>query len=130
VTAPETAIPATLAWAVRLLIAESAGLALLTVYLIVLILTAPAGSSVPVAIVLTVMAALGSTVVAVIGRALARKARGARGPAVVVQLFIIATGGFLLQIGPIWLGLVLMVLGAVVGLLVVLPASTRALGLD
>jgi hypothetical protein len=115
---------------VRLLIAESAGLALLTVYLIVLILTAPAGSSVPVAIVLTVMAALGSTVVAVIGRALARKARGARGPAVVVQLFIIATGGFLLQIGPIWLGLVLMVLGAVVGLLVVLPASTRALGLD
>lgn len=129
-TAPETAIPATLAWAVRLLIAESAGLALLTVYLIVLILTAPAGSSVPVAIVLTVMAALGSTVVAVIGRALARKARGARGPAVVVQLFIIATGGFLLQIGPIWLGLVLMVLGAVVGLLVVLPASTRALGLD
>lgn len=129
VTAPEPSIPATLAWAVRLVIAESAGLALLAAYLIYLDLTA-AKDSLAVAVVLTVLTALGSAVVAVIGRALARKARGARGPSIVVQLFIIAAGGFLVQIGPLWLGLVLMALGVTVGLLVVLPASTRALGLD
>jgi hypothetical protein len=114
---------------VRLLVVESAGLALLTAWLIFLDLTA-AKDSLAVAIVLTVLTALGSAVVAVIARALARKARGARGPSIVVQLFIIAAGGFLLQTGPLGLGLVLMALGVAVGLLVVLPASTRALGLD
>jgi hypothetical protein len=130
VTAPETAIPATLVWAVRLVIAESAGLAVLTAYLIFLDVTAAADVSVPVAIVLTVLTAAGSAVVALIGRALARLARGARGPSIVVQLFTIAAGGFLVQIGPLWLGLLLMALGVAVGLLVVLPSSTRALGLD
>jgi hypothetical protein len=129
VTAPDTGVPATLAWAVRLLFVEAAGLAALTAYLIYLDLTAEQ-TSVAVAIALTVLTALGAVCVAIVGRALARLARGARGPAIVVQLFVLAAGGFLVQIGPLWLGLLLLALGVAVGLLIVLPPSTRALGLD
>ena len=121
--------PATLAWAVRLLYAEAAGLAALTAYLIFLDLTATT-ISVPVAIALTVMAALGVAFAYLVARALGRRAAGARGPAVFIQLLIIATGGFLLQVGPRWAGLALMALGVLVGLLVVLPSSGRALGVD
>jgi hypothetical protein len=122
-------VPATLAWAVRLLFAEAAGLTGLTAYLGYLDLTSDT-QSVAVAVALTVLAALGAAAVVIVARSLARLARGARGPSIVVQLFVIAAGGFLLQIGPLWLGLVLMALGVTVGLLVVLPPSTRALGLD
>jgi hypothetical protein len=95
VTDGESGNPGTLAWAVRLLLLQAAGLAVLTAYLIIRLLTA-----------------------------------GARGPAIVVQLFVIASGGFLIQTGPLWAGLLLIALGLLVGLLVVLPASTRALGVD
>jgi hypothetical protein len=121
--------PATLAWAVRLLYLESAGLAVLTGYLIVLDLTADA-ESVPVAIALTVLAAVGAVFAWFVARALGRRAAGARGPAVVIQLMVIASGGFLVQTGVAWLGGPLLVLGALTGLLIVLPASTRALGVD
>jgi hypothetical protein len=121
--------PATLVWAVRLLFAEAVGLAALTAYLIVLDLTADA-DSVPVAIALTVLAAIGVLFVYFVARALASRRSGARGPAIVIQLMVIASGGFLLQTGPLWGGLVLMVLGVLVGLLIVLPPSTRALGVD
>jgi hypothetical protein len=119
----------TLVWAVRLLFAEAVGLAVLTAYLIVLDLTADAGS-VPVAIALTVLAAIGVAFVYFVASALGKRRLGARGPAVLIQLMIIASGGFLLQTGPVWGGVVLIVLGAVVGLLIVLPPSTRALGVD
>lgn len=120
---------ATLLWAVRLLFAEAAGLAVLTAYLIVLDLTGQP-ESVTLAIALTVFAAIGVVFVYLVARALARRMSGARGPAIVVQLMIIASGGFLLQTGPAWAGLLLMALGASVGLLIVLPSSTRALGVD
>ena len=121
--------PATLVWAVRLLYAEAAGLAGLTAYLVVLDLTVET-ASVPVAIALTVLAALGTLFAFLVARALSRRAAGARGPAVVIQLMVIATGGFLLQIGPRWAGLLLLVLGVLIGVLVVLPPTSRALGLD
>jgi drug/metabolite transporter (DMT)-like permease len=120
---------ATLLWGVRLLFAEAAALVVLTAYLVVLDFTAHA-DSVPIAIALTVLAALGAASVYVVARALGRRSAGARGPAIVVQLMIIASGGFFLQTGPAWAGLVLIALGAVVGLLIVLPSSTRALGVD
>ena len=121
--------PASLVWAVRLLYLECAALAGLTVYLVVLDLT---GETVHVsmAVALTVFAALGVAAIFFVARGLGRRTRGARGPAIVVQLFTIAAGGFLLQVGPVWLGVILMVLGVLVGLLIVLPASTRALGID
>jgi hypothetical protein len=121
--------PGTLVWAVRLLFAEAVGLAALTVYLIVLDLTADA-ESVPVAIALTVLAAIGVVFIYFVAVALARRRPGARGPAILIQLMVIASGGFLVQTGPLWGGVVLMVLGVLVGLLIVLPASTRALGID
>jgi hypothetical protein len=118
-----------LAWAVRLLYLECAGMAVLTAYLIVLDLTS--GSlQVAMAAALTVLAALGAVSIYFVARALGRRTAGARGPAIVIELFTIAAGGFLLQTGPLWLGLVLMALGVLTGLLIVLPPSTRALGVD
>lgn len=125
----DSTIPPTLLWAVRLLFLEAAGLAALAAYLIVSLLTA-SDAQIAVAVALIVMALLAAAGVAIVGRSLSRRTQGARGPAVVVQLFVIASGGFLLQTGPAWAGLSLMVLGLLVGVLVVLPATTRALGVD
>jgi len=122
-------MPATLSWAIRLLLLEAAGLAGLTGYLIVRLLTAD-NVHVGVAVALIVLAALGAAAVAVVARSLSRRSSGARGPAIVVQLFVIASGGFLVQTGPPWLGWLLIGLGLLTGLLIVLPASTRALGVD
>lgn len=121
--------PATLLWAVRLLFLECAGLAGLTVYLLVLDVTS-GDVRIAVAVALTVLAALAAASVFAVARALGRLRAGARGPAIVVQLFVIAAGGFLIQVRPVWLGVLLMVVGALTGLLIVLPASTRALGVD
>jgi hypothetical protein len=121
--------PTTLLWAVRLLYLQCAGLAGLTVYLLILDVTSD-DVQVGVAAALTVLAALGAVSVFFVARALGRLRAGARGPAVVVQLFVIAAGGFLIQVHPLWLGWVLMVLGVSTGLLIVLPPSTRALGVD
>ncbi|MET0423059.1 MAG: hypothetical protein ABW046_04255 [Actinoplanes sp.] len=121
--------PATLVWAVRLLLLECAALAGLTVYLLVLLITSD-DADLAVAGALVVMSALAAVVLFFLARALGRRARGSRGPTIVVQLFVIAAGGFLVQVHPVWLGVVLMVLGALVGALVVSPPSTRALGVD
>ena len=118
--------PATLHWAIRLLYLECAGLAGLTAYLVVLDLTS-GDLQVASAAALTVLAALAAVSVFFVARGLGRLAVGARGPAMVVQLFVIATGGFLIQVHPLWLGVVLMALGVLTGLLIVLPPSTRAL---
>jgi hypothetical protein len=125
----DSTIPPTLLWAVRLLFLEAAGLAALAAYLIVRLLTA-ANVHIGVALALIVMAVLAAVAVAIVGRWLSRRTQGARGPAIVVQLFVIASGGFLLQTGPAWAGLLLIALGLLVGLLIVLPVSTRALGVD
>ena len=121
--------PATLVWAVRLLFAEAVALVVLTAYLLVLDFTADA-DSVAVAVALTAFAAVGAVAVVLVARALARRSSHARGPAIVVQLFVIASGGFLLQTGTAWVGALMMAFGVGVGLLCVLPPTTRALGLD
>jgi hypothetical protein len=124
---PDTGRAATLVWAVRLLYAQAAALAVLTGWLGYLDVAGHPGS-VAVAAALTVLAAVAAACVALVARALGRRSMAARGPAVVVQLMVIASGGFLLQTGPLWAGLVLMALGVLVGVLIVLPPSTRALG--
>jgi hypothetical protein len=126
---PVTASPATLVWAVRLLYLECAGLAALTAYLIVLDLTSRQ-LQVGVAISLTVMTAIGAVSIFYVTRLLGRRVAGARGPAVAVQLFVIAAAGFWIQTGPLWAGLLLMALGVVTGLMILLPPTTRALGVD
>ena len=119
----------TLDWGVRLLYLQGAGLAALTAYLIVLDLTSGA-IRVAVAASLTVMAALAAVVVLLIARALGRRAVRARGPAVVVQLFLLATGGFLLQIDLVWQGVALLLVAALTATLILSPPSSRALGVD
>jgi len=121
--------PATLVWAVRLLLLQAAGLAILTAYLILRLLTTK-NVHIGVAVALIVLAAIGAVAVAAVARSLSRRTPGARGPAIVVQLFVIASGSFLVRTGPQWAGLVLMALGLLVGVLIVLPPSTRALGVD
>ena len=121
--------PATLLWAVRLLIAEAAALAALTVYLIVEDLTADA-ADVVVAIALTVFAALGAVAVAALARALARRSAPARGPVIVVQLMLMVVGYYMVRAALLWLGVPLLLLGLVVTVLTVSPPTTRALGLD
>ena len=121
--------PPTLLWAVRLLYLQCAALAGLTVYLVVLDLTS-GDVQIGVAVALTVLAALAAVSVFSVARALGRLRAGARGPAIVVQLFVIAAGGFLIQVNPLWLGVAMMALGVLIGLLIVLPPSTRALGVD
>ena len=121
--------PATLVWAVRLLYLECAGLVALTIWLVVLTVTSKL-DEVGVALALIVLAALGAASVYLVARALGRRGVHARGPAIVVQLFVIAAGGFLVQVHPLWFGVVLLVLGVLVGVLVVLPPTTRALGVD
>ncbi|MFI5931642.1 hypothetical protein [Actinoplanes sp. NPDC051494] len=126
-TPADVASPATLVWAVRLLFAQAAALTALTAYLLFLDLTE--AGALGVAISLTVMAAIGAGVIFLVARALARRSGRARGPAVFIQLLVIATGGFLLNVGPTWIGVLLMAIGAGVGLLCVLPGTNKALGL-
>ena len=121
--------PATLVWAVRLLLAEAVALVALAAYLVVLDLTADT-TSIAVAVALTGFAAVAAVAVVLVARALARRSAHARGPANVVQLFVIASGGFVLQTGTAWIGALLMAFGIGVGLLCVVPPTTRALGLD
>ncbi|MEU4618985.1 hypothetical protein AB0G04_03260 [Actinoplanes sp. NPDC023801] len=120
---------ATLDWGVRLLYLQGAGLSALTAYLIVLDLTRD-DVVVAVAASLTVMCALAAVSVLLIARALGRRSVRARGPAVVVQLFLLATGGFLLQYGTVWMGVAALILGALTAALILVPPSSRALGVD
>ncbi len=107
---------------------QAAALAALTTYLIVLDLTD--AHDLGVAISLTVLALLGCLAIFFVARVLGRHSARARGPAVVIQLFLIATGGFLLSVGPRWLGGLMMAVAAGTALLCLLPATTRALGLS
>ena len=128
-TPRELETPATLVWAVRLLFAEAVALVVLAAYLLVLDLTTEVTSLV-VALALTAVALIAAVVVVLVARALHRRSSHARGPAIVVQLFLTASGGFILQTGTAWIGALLMAFGVGVALLCVLPPTTRALGLD
>jgi hypothetical protein len=123
-----TSVP-TLDWGVRLLYLQSAGLAVLTAYLIVLDLTRDE-VVLAIAASLTVMAALAAAAVFLVARGLGRRSVRARGPAVVVQLFLLATGGFLVQYGTLWAGILLLALGGLTAALILVPPSSRALGVD
>jgi hypothetical protein len=129
VTPRELDSPATLVWAVRLLFAEAVALVVLAGYLLVLDFTGDL-TSLTVAIALTGFVVVAAVAVVLVARALARRSSHARGPAIVVQLLVIASGGFVLQTGTAWIGALLMAFGVGVGLLCVVPPTTRALGLD
>ncbi len=120
--------PSTLRAAVALILLEAAGAALLTAYLAWRDLTG-AARDIGVAIGVTLFALLATVVLASVGRALARRRSGARGPAVVLQLMIMVVGYYMAQSPLTGAGIALIALGLVTGGLIVSPPTTRALGL-
>ena len=119
-------LPASLTWAIRLLWAEAAGLAVLTVFLVYENLTAER-TDLASALFVTVFAAAGAAALAFLGRLLARRRAGARAPAIVLQLMLVPVGYYMAQAGMEWLGIPLIALGLVVCGLMLTPSSTNAL---
>ncbi|MFI5906822.1 hypothetical protein [Dactylosporangium sp. NPDC051541] len=124
--APEQT-PATLRWAVRLLLVEGAALAAVTLWLIYLDLTSDA-ASVQGAVSVTVYLALMTVCFLGIGFALQRRRRWARGPGIVVSMLQMPIGLTMLQTGSAWLGAPLFVLGLTGAVLLFAPATRVALG--
>jgi hypothetical protein len=127
-TTPETPepLPGTLRWAIWLLWAEAAALAVLTAYLVYEGLTAEM-SDLASALFVTVFAAGGAAALAYLGRLLSHRRAGARAPAIVLQLMLLPIGYYMTQAGLGWLGIPLMALGLLVCGLMLAPASTNAL---
>ncbi|WP_433613814.1 hypothetical protein ACQP2P_05305 [Dactylosporangium sp. CA-139114] len=119
--------PATLRWAVRLLLVEGAGLAAVTLWLVYLDLTSDA-ASVPGAVSVTVYLALMTVCFAGVGFALHRRRRWARGPGIVVSMLQMPIGLTMLQTGQPWIGGPLFVLGLTGAVLLFAPSTRIALG--
>jgi hypothetical protein len=127
VTMDSDDLPGPLRWAVWLLRGEALGLALLAVFLVYSDLTATATDLVS-ALFVTGFAIGGAVVLWVLATALAGRRAGARAPAIVLQLMLLAVGYYMIQGGPGWLGVPLIILGLSVCALLVSPTTTRALG--
>jgi hypothetical protein len=124
--APERA-PATLRWAVRLLLLEGAGLTALTLLFVYFALTSgwtAAGMALSVIGYLALMAVLFIG----IGAALHRRRRWARGPGIVAQMLQMPIGWTMLQTGQPYLGGVLFGLGLAGAILLFAPSTRIALG--
>jgi hypothetical protein len=119
--------PATLRWAIWLLLGEAVALGLLTLYLLYEDLTADA-TDLALALLITAFAALGTVALVLLARALGNRRPGARAPAIVLQLMLLPVGYYMIGGGLAWLGVPLMALGIAVCVLLVSPPTTRALG--
>ncbi|WP_433056761.1 hypothetical protein [Dactylosporangium sp. CS-033363] len=119
--------PATLRWAVRLLLVEGAGLLLVTLWLVYLDLTADAASA-PGAVAVTVYLALMTVCFLGFGYALHRRRRWARGPGIVVTMLQMPLGLTMAQSGLPYIGVPLFVLGLTGAVLLFAPATRIALG--
>ncbi|HTJ32438.1 MAG TPA: hypothetical protein VL738_04355 [Dactylosporangium sp.] len=125
-TAPDQT-PATLRWAVRLLLFEGAGLALLTLWLGYLDVTADA-SDARAAFGVTAYLALMTVLFLGIGFALHRRRRWARGPGIVVQMLQMPIGWTMLTQGQPYIGAPLFLLGVTGAVLLFAPSTRIALG--
>ncbi len=120
--------PGTLRGAIGLLLAEATAVVLLVAYLVYKDLTAE-NVIWRDAVIVTGFAAIIAIVPGVLGWALTRRRAWARGPAVVLELLVLAIGGYMISGGLAWLGVPVLVLGLLgVGLLVA-PATREALGM-
>ncbi|MEJ3743967.1 hypothetical protein WEI85_11815 [Actinomycetes bacterium KLBMP 9797] len=122
-------LPGPLRWAVRLLTGEAVALGLVAVFLVYEDLTGTA-TTLGGALVVTGFAAVGALLVFALARALAARRKGARGPAVVVQLMLLPIGFFMIQGGLAWLGVPVLALALTIGGCLVSPSTIKALGLD
>ncbi|GAA2515593.1 hypothetical protein [Pilimelia columellifera] len=120
--------PATLRWAAALVAAEAGGLGLLSAYLLYADLTGEAASQLG-ALLVTAFVVAAAVAVAAMARALGQRRGGARGPAVVTQLFLLAAAYYMVTGGLVWAGVPLAVYALVAGAALIASATTTALGL-
>lgn len=121
--------PVTLRAAVWLIFAEATAAGAATAYVLWQDFTATA-TDVSVAVGVTLFALLAVVVLVLVGRSLARRRSGARGPAVVLQLMMMVLGYYMIQGGLTWAGVLSIAVGLTTGALIVSPPTTRALGLS
>lgn len=126
--APHTTPAVTLRWAVRLILAEAVALAVLTLFLVYLDLTAD-WTAAQMALSITGYLALMTALFFAVGIALARGRRWARGPAIVLELLQVPIGYTMLTNGLPLVGGPLLVLGLTGAVLLLAPGTRRALGL-
>jgi hypothetical protein len=125
-TAPERT-PATLRWAVRLLLLEGAGLAALTLLLVYLDVTS-SWTAAQMALSLTGYLALMTMLFIGVGVALHRRRRWARGPGIVAQMLQMPIGWTMLNNGQPYIGIPLFLLGLLGAILLFAPSTRIALG--
>jgi hypothetical protein len=134
VTAPEAGdpgagrLPTTLAWAVRLLYGEAAVVGIIAIYLAYEDVAGGA-ADLRAAIFVTLYAAAMAAVLGGLAFALSRLRPWARGPAVALQLMLLPIGYYMTIGGLPWFGVPVGLVGLVVGGLLVMPSSARALGI-
>jgi hypothetical protein len=114
---------------VWLVLLQAAGLALLTLFLVYLDLTAKS-ATVAMALSTTAFIALMTAAFAFVGVSLARRKRWARGPAIVIELLQVPIGYTMLTNGLPAVGAPVLVLGLLGAGLLLAPATRKELGLD
>jgi hypothetical protein len=119
----------TLQWAVRLLVLQAAALAVLTVILVYLNVTAQ-WTTAQMALSTTGYAALMTAAFWFVAISLGRRKRWARGPAIVIEMLQVPIGYTMLTNGLPLVGAPVLVLGLAGAVLLLAPATRRALGLD
>jgi hypothetical protein len=119
--------PGTLRGAVGLVLAEAAAVAVIVGYLVYKDVTAE-NVIWRDALIVTSFAAIIAILLGLLGWALTRRRAWARGPAVVLELMLLAIGGFMVSGGLAWLGIPVFLLGLLGAGLLVAPATREALG--
>lgn len=121
--------PTTLKVAVWLLLLQATALALLTLYLIYLDVTADA-TTVQGALSTTVFVAIMAAAFLLVGVSLSRRRRWARGPAIVIEMLQVPIGYTMLTHGLPAVGAPVLVCGLAGAALLLAPSTRRSLGLD
>lgn len=125
---PHVALPGPLRWAVGLLAAEAAAVALLVAFLVYEDLTA-GGASLRSGLLVTAYAGLMAAALAGLAWALSRRRAWARSPAIVLQLLLLPAAYYMISGGLVWLGLPVGALGLLVIGLLLTPATRDAIGI-
>jgi hypothetical protein len=125
---PESVLPASLRWGIRLVIGEAVALTAVVLLLIYEAVTTPAGTA-HGALAVTLYAALMAAGFALLGWSLRRRRAWARGPAIVLNMLLLPIGYSMLSVGLGWLGIPVMLLGLCGAGTLLAPATRAALGM-
>lgn len=122
------ALPASLRWAVGILLGEAAGVAVIAAILGYEDLTAEA-TDVRAALFVTLYAVAMAVVLALLGFNLAKRRAWPRGPAIALQLIMLLPAYNMIRGGLAWVGVPIAGLAVAVIVLLVTPAVREALGI-